>query len=186
MFNTVARGKELEGTVKTIKKPTEENIMSEIGKLQMNHNKIGTQDFDVQSMTHSLVSGAESGSAFSGLDATLDVKKMVPEKVEVSDEEDEGEEGSPSKKRKTDHAEAVEEEEEQEETAPSKAPKKAPWVDMGKYILDKKRDLESLLNLTLIPYHESETKLRNAVQAFSAILACAVIYCCKSLCLTLL
>ena len=114
MFNTVARGKELEGTVKTIKKPTEENIMSEIGKLQMNHNKIGTQDFDVQSMTHSPVSGAESGSAISGLDATLDVKQWVPEKVEVSEEEDEGEEGSPSKKRKTDHKEAVEEEEEQE------------------------------------------------------------------------
>ena len=93
MFNTVARGKELEGTVKTIKKPTEENIRSEIGKLQMNHNKIGAQDLYVQSMTHSLVSGAESGSAFSGLDATLDVKQLVPEKVEVSDEEDEGEEG---------------------------------------------------------------------------------------------
>ena len=91
IFNTMSRGKEVEGQVKSVKGKnlTDDGIMAEINKVQLNHDKIGGQGLDLNNYTQSMIRGAESGNAFASNDMLIDdVRRLVPERVEGDGDDD--------------------------------------------------------------------------------------------------
>ena len=133
IFNTMSRGKEVEGLVKTTKgkRLTEEGVMAEIGKLQLNHDRVGGSEFDINHYAQSMIKSAESGNAFASSDMLMDdVKKLVPENVERDDADDASHTGEAA-------AGAEDGQDVGEDEPLKKKAKKEVFVDMQKFILDK-------------------------------------------------
>ena len=107
--------------------------MAEVGKLQLNHDKVGGSGFDINSYAQSMIKGAESGNAFASSDMLIDdVKKLVPENVECDGADDSSDNGEAA-------AGAEDGQNVGEDEPLKKKAKKKVFVDMQKFILDNKK-----------------------------------------------
>ena len=130
--NTMSRGKEVEGLVTKGNSLTEEGVMAEIGKLQLNHDRVGGSEFDINICAQSMIKRAESGTVFASSDMLIDdVKKLVPEKVECDGADDSSDIGEAA-------AGAEDGQNVGEDELLKKRAKKEVFVDMQKLNLDNK------------------------------------------------
>ena len=160
--NTAARRNELEGVVKSMKKPEQELLDKEVAKLGMNLNTFGKSDIDLmQQAGASLSHAAGVHNAGNDIAQTLpNIRALVPEEeVENDDDDDDDQdddddpepEAGAKKKGKKGEASVVEEEDK--------------WWPREALCLDKERELEALVETQRKAVEEERDKLKKYYEA---------------------
>lgn len=163
--NTTARKHELEGLVKSMKKPEQEMLDAEVSKLGMGLNMFGKSEVDVLQQSKSALSNAAGVlNASNDIAQTIpNVRALLPEDEEDNDNDEEEEaegseqgsdpENATSKKPKGKKGQANEGEEEDK------------WWPREAFCLEKERELEALVETQRKAVEEERDKLKKYYEA---------------------